>query len=70
MRKSYLYCLFSAIVLNRYGNLCPSFAESSSVAAPPSALYVMTGVLKWVDKPAIGSIVSEQAGPKIISYVS
>ena len=66
MQNTYLYCLFSAIVRNKYGNLFPPSAEfTSSVDAPPSALYVITGVLKCVDNPAMGSIVSEHAGPRI-----
>ena len=66
LQNTYLYCLFSAIVRNKYGNLFPPSAEfTSSVDAPPSALYVITGVLKCVDNPAMGSIVSEHAGPKI-----
>ena len=66
MKPTYLYCLFSAIVRKKYGNFCPPSAEStSSVDAPPSALYVITGVLKCFDNPAIGSIVSEHAGPEM-----
>ena len=59
---SYLYCLFSAMVRKKYGKLVslPSVSENE-----PSALYVITTELTCLEIPAIGSTVSEHAGPKM-----
>ena len=58
----YLYCLFSAMVLKKYGY---SLSEPGSSVTDPSALYVTTTVLKCVETPAMGSTVSVQAGPRM-----
>ena len=58
-----MYCLFSAIVLKKYGKFVVS--SFSDVEKDPSALYVMTTDLTCFETPAIGSTVSEHAGPEM-----